>query len=352
MGMFVTDKPTADRRIFELDAFRGIAAVAVVIFHYTSRFDELYGYPSPVPHFDRGAYGPHVFFVISGFVILMTLERTKKSMDFVTSRFFRLYPVYWAGLILTFTVLTLFPLPHIPEIPFRRFLVNLTMLQGFFRVKHVDGVYWTLTVELAFYIVMFAIHRLGWMKRLPVLLYLWLGVDWTYHALLEGFAINHWTMEPFRVFMITDFAHYFLMGVAFRVAQVTPKARRWAYPLVALCIASVFVLDGTDIGFIILGTAVLFHLIIEDKVRWLAWKPLVFLGAISYPLYIVHQNVGFVLLRSLADIAPNPWLRMGIVTTIVVLVSTAMTWLIERPSLRMRKKFRAATAARRLEARR
>ena len=71
----------------------GLAALAVVLFHYTVRYDELFTYASP-PLFraTQGFYGVEFFFGISGFVIFMTLDRSRRAMDFVVSRFSRLWP--------------------------------------------------------------------------------------------------------------------------------------------------------------------------------------------------------------------------------------------------------------------
>ena len=82
---------TKTPRLTELDSLRGIAAMAVVLFHYTTRFTELYGHTAP-PVFSvpLGHLGVNLFFMISGFVIFMTLERTLTSRDFIISRFSRL----------------------------------------------------------------------------------------------------------------------------------------------------------------------------------------------------------------------------------------------------------------------
>ena len=78
-------------RINELDALRGIAAFMVLLFHYTSRYGSLYSQEQlfSVPW---GQYGVQLFFITSGFVIYLTLEKTRKPMDFIVSRFSRLYP--------------------------------------------------------------------------------------------------------------------------------------------------------------------------------------------------------------------------------------------------------------------
>ena len=87
----------------ELDALRGIAAFSVVLFHYTARYDSIYGHSNRLLFkFNYGHLGVNLFFIISGFVIFMTLDRTKSVIDFVVARFSRLYPAYWTALALTF----------------------------------------------------------------------------------------------------------------------------------------------------------------------------------------------------------------------------------------------------------
>jgi peptidoglycan/LPS O-acetylase OafA/YrhL len=74
-----------DARVRGFDLLRGLAAAAVVLFHYTVRYGALDWYPAPPPaiRFAAGLYGVEVFLCISGFVIFMTLDRTRRPMDSV-----------------------------------------------------------------------------------------------------------------------------------------------------------------------------------------------------------------------------------------------------------------------------
>ena len=140
-------------RLEELDVFRGVAAFIVVLYHYTTRFQEKYVHTDellfevPLKYF-----GVDFFFVVSGFVIFMTINRTTKSMDFIVSRFSRLFPAYWLAIILTTIVMLTFGLPD-KTLSLTQVLVNFTMLQEFLNVEPVDSVYWTLTRELIFYVL-------------------------------------------------------------------------------------------------------------------------------------------------------------------------------------------------------
>src|SRR5689334_7369036 len=133
-------------RIRELDALRGLAALAVVLFHLTFRYDPEHLSPIAVRW---GHYGVELFFVISGFVILMTAERAGSLAAFVVSRIARLFPVFWPAVLLSAGAAAFMETqrPWLMEVA-----ANLTMLPVYLGFDFVDDSYWTLEVELAFYV--------------------------------------------------------------------------------------------------------------------------------------------------------------------------------------------------------
>src|SRR5438094_6534358 len=155
------------KRLAEVDALRGVAALSVVLFHYTTRFAELYQpTPAAAVSFQGGQYGVNLFFIISGFVIFMTLERTRRTSDFVVSRFSRLFPAYWVAIAMTFAITHWLGLPG-QLVDAGSAAANMLMLHGLLlRVPHVDGVYWTLEVELLFYCGMLILYRLNRLDRI------------------------------------------------------------------------------------------------------------------------------------------------------------------------------------------
>src|SRR5690348_11363931 len=96
--------PSKVDRLYEIDALRIIAAVAVVVYHYT--FADFAGgltmtaFPQISPVTRYGYLGVDLFFVISGFVCLLT-ALNRKPHQFVISRIVRLYPAYWVAVTLT-----------------------------------------------------------------------------------------------------------------------------------------------------------------------------------------------------------------------------------------------------------
>lgn len=147
-------------RLTELDALRGIGALCVLVFHYSTRFHELFPQAEHVPFsFPGGNYRVLLFFTISGFAIFFTLDRIRNVADFVVNRFARLYPAYIVAMLLTLSIEYLGHVYALLVGP-GAILANLTMLQGFAFIPEVDGAYWTLTVEIAFYVCMIALWNL------------------------------------------------------------------------------------------------------------------------------------------------------------------------------------------------
>ncbi len=150
-----------------LDALRGVAALIVVFEHSLDPLlPEIRG--SISPWFDFGQYGVLVFFLVSGYVIPVSLERRGSVRGFWITRFFRLYPL-WA---LAAVIGTVFGLVGVYSTlpaqtsgqPWSATLAHVTMLQDLLQVPSVVNVFWTLSYEMAFYLLVtamfvFGVHR-------------------------------------------------------------------------------------------------------------------------------------------------------------------------------------------------
>lgn len=146
-------------RLAALDGIRVLAALGVLFYHYFALESAWGKAPAEVfPHAHRlavyGWLGVEIFFLVSGFVICMSAWGRTVG-DFAVSRISRLFPAYWAAV--AFTSLVLYASPEVRAVSgFSDVMVNLSMLQGGVGVPNIDDAYWTLFVELKFY-VLFAI---------------------------------------------------------------------------------------------------------------------------------------------------------------------------------------------------
>lgn len=327
----VTENGLPSQRLPRLDALRGLAALAVVLFHFTMQ------YPNFVPGggvpftFDYGFYGVHLFFMISGFVILMSIEH-RDGGSFIRSRFIRLYPVFWAAVLLTTLVLTIDPILGPPP-TLGQVLANLTMFEEYANIQPIDGAYWSLTYELGFYIMMFAIFAAG-QRRFVVWLPLWMTLGALAFPHIKAF-IPH----PLHLMVgINDYSHLFATGMALYLARSRGWSPAYAAILPLVPVAQ-FQQDGaTGAAIVLAAILIMMWGTAQQKSLPRIAAPLLWLGAISYALYLVHQMIGYVILARVQQAGVEPWAAHAIALCGVIALGAALTYLVEKPSARWLKK--------------
>jgi len=335
--------PVAERpgRLAALDGLRLLAALAVAVYHLSVAW-RVDGVRLPAYFLPRAAHvtvygflGVELFFLISGFVIALS-GWGRPLGAFFASRVSRLYPAYWAGVVITTVVMLVWPvsggvpvsgLPHPAGV-----LVNLTMLQEPLGVPAVDTVYWTLFVELRFYLLFAVVVWAGTTYRRVVLFcVLWLTV-----AVLAP----SWGVPAVDLVAVPDFAPYFVAGMAMfliyrfgatplvygivgmawlvslarvgeRVAQLRPGFVVPAWPGYLIVSACFAVLLAVAHGW-------------ADRVRW-RW--LTVAGVVTYPVYLLHQRIGYTLVRRAWEWTGAPvW---SLIVAALVLVA-GLAWLVHR----------------------
>jgi peptidoglycan/LPS O-acetylase OafA/YrhL len=318
-------------RIAELDALRGLAALAVVAFHFTSHFDRLYGHTGPLPFtFDVGNYGAHLFFVISGFVIFMTLERTKSATDFVVSRFSRLFPAYWVALAVTLVAVQTVGLPG-QHVSTRDAIVNLTMMADFFNAHEVDGSYWTLQVELFFYLQMIVWFAIGAFSRAHVMIVVWLLLALVYGIEARmGVSLSY----TLRELLIVRYIPFFAAGVLLYRAHRGNDEAWVSAAYLATSVVAVWTLWSWVEALVLAVCIGLFGLFMLGKLRILARPIFVFLGAVSYTLYLLHQSIGFILIAHLESAGMKPLLSVAATSVAMLALAALLTFAVERPAMR------------------
>ncbi|MEU6758189.1 acyltransferase [Streptomyces sp. NPDC046685] len=323
-------------RLAVLDGVRVLAALAVLFYHYVV-LASAWGEPPEAlfPNAHRfavyGWLGVEIFFLVSGFVICMSAWGRTVG-DFAVSRLSRLFPAYWAGV--AFTSLVLFAWPEVRRVTsLSDVVVNLSMLQGGIGVPHMDDAYWTLFVELKFYVLFAVVVMRGVTYRNCVLFCgLWTlagvvapGVD---NGVLSFFAVpssSPYFIAGIAFYLMRRFGpNAVLCGVAgtqFLLAQHHVHARmiaslgRGAAGQTPAWPAHVII----ALGFLLMAAIALGAL---DGVRW-RWLPHV--GAITYPLYLIHMMAGLTVIHHFrARVAPVP-LVIGVTAAMVTLA-----WIIHR----------------------
>ncbi len=329
-------------RLVQVDALRGLAAMAVVLFHASTRYNELFSPAVPASwSFPQGHHGVELFFVISGFVIFMTLERVRRPMDFVVSRFSRLFPAYWCAIAITFAVTHALALP-IKTVTAGEALGNVLMLHGYLGIPHVDGVYWTLEVELMFYLGMFLAFRSGRLHRLVPALFVLLALRLAYVGMARGFGIDlPWTLS--RV-LILPYVPWFCLGLcAYRLTRAPsgPGSRAWWWRAGAATV-TIGLADGAAVGALAVVLALLVLAAARGHLRWLENRFLVGLGAISYPLYLLHENIGWCVILRLSERGVPIDVATVAAIAVALALATALHKAVELPAMNaIRARYRA-----------
>ncbi|MEU7257304.1 acyltransferase [Streptomyces rimosus] len=327
-------------RLRVLDGLRLLAALMVLAYHYITLRDGWGDDPnafSPVVYHlsEYGWLGVEVFFLISGFVICMSAWGRSLG-DFVTSRVSRLYPAYWVAVLLTAAVLTVWPNVRSAD-NWETVLTNLTMLQQGVGVPDVDDAYWTLFIELKFYLLFAIVVFRGVTYRRCVL---FCGL-WT----VAGVVALKSNSDLLSVWAIAPYSPYFIAGIAFYLMhRFRPTVLLWAIVAVSFLLAQHYLRGRLVMNLgakadmahgwpVRLAVLLAFALMAAIALGWfdkLQWRWLSTAGSLTYPLYLLHMYVGFTLIDLLRSRVPAAVLLPGIVAFMLAL-SWAVHRLVERP---------------------
>jgi len=329
--------PRGIGRMAVLDGLRFLAAVAVMLFHFTARSNPSWGqpvsevFPALQPITSLGAFGVDLFFVISGFVIPLTAWG-RGIGAYTASRISRLYPAYWAGVLLTgFLLLVLWPDRR--DLDVTTVMVNLTMLQEAFGYGHVDGVYWTLWAELRFYLILGVLVVIGVTTgRLLALAAVWPPLA----ALAELSG-----MDFLATMLVSDYAPLFAGGIALYVLSRNSRSViAWLVLAENVLIGASWsaertqdLIQATTRSEISTATAALavvacFALVAAatlTRLRHFSATWLTTAGLLTYPLYLLHEYWGWWVIHLLHD-------RLPVVVTLAAAIAVVLVlaWLVHR----------------------
>ncbi|ROS78532.1 peptidoglycan/LPS O-acetylase OafA/YrhL [Cellulomonas sp. PhB143] len=328
--------PGAGRpRLHALDGLRFVAASAVLLYHFTGTGQDYWGgtpstaFPNVNEVSRYGFLGVEVFFVISGFAILLTAY-DRPLRGFVASRVGRLFPAYWVAIGLTVLLQAVWSGGRAPSA--LDTVLNLTMMQDPFGATSVQVVFWTLLVELKFYLLMGLLVAVGVTRERVI----GLAVLWP----LLGQLAKDSGSDLVTTLLVPDYAPYFAVGMLlYLVVRDGNDAAVWLgiglnlllcvrlltrYSVHASDITGEPVRAGVCVA-VFLAMAALVWCVTAGPLAHLSWRWLTTLGALTYPLYLVHSQLGYAVIDELHDVVPG-----RLVLVIATALSVALAWLIHR----------------------
>ncbi len=362
-----------------LDGLRAVAVLLVLVDHVWQAISE-YFFPgqdftnSPLYY---GKAGVQLFFVLSGFLLflpyaewLFGLRARPSALLFYKRRALRVGPAYWLSLVIL-TLAAPLSLAALQDLAVHVVFLSNTSWKT---VLSIDGVYWTMAIEVQFYVVLpligWLIHALAQKLRLRyaagLTLLLLLLISLSSHVLgdraslqalpvvvpfLFGYhALSDW-LAVFGCGILCSLAYVYLT----RVIHLTRQEQGWLRSACTLCFSSGIVLAfalacipalqhfaGADLLFGLAAGGLLFGIVLGGNAlrRPFASAPMRFLGLISYSFYIWHNIVVGILAPHLRALPiARQWLALFALSLVVSIPVAYLSYqLSERPFIQARKK--------------
>ncbi|MCP5327360.1 MAG: acyltransferase [Sinobacteraceae bacterium] len=320
-----------------LDLLRFCAAAAVVVYHYKSVYVDTLPAGSAlrtdiyaVTKF--GYLGVDLFFLISGFVILLSASGRDAS-QFAIARVLRVYPTLWACASLTAVTCLLLGSDDIPSVS--EWATSLTLLSPYFDRPYVDGVYWTLLIELKFYCCVFVLMCLGWLDHYRVWLPAWLAATISFRLFGQPYFLG-WFISP-------EYSPLFIAGIViFRATREGWQPFHWSMLAACLVLSSsyeyqaieTFTRNVTNVdrwvaAGLVGGLFLVFGMGASLRAGDGRGSLIGFLGGLTYPLYLLHDRIGKELFAAM-DRPTAALLRLLVITAIVVLTAAIVHLIVER----------------------
>jgi peptidoglycan/LPS O-acetylase OafA/YrhL len=334
--------PTTDR-LGAVDGVRAVAILWVAIYHFavfwtpSGRGDPLLPYGdrlSWIPWAELGHLGVSMFFVVSGFVIAYSLDRSASALDFAVRRLVRLWPMLLVCGTLTFVgTLALGP-EELHRTPIE-YAISLAFVPpelvgqalGVEGLRWLDGAYWPLWVELRFY----AVAALLFLIARRRFLLAWAGVALACAALQAVLGAQH----PLAGMLFTEHQPFFTIGIALaalRVQGVEPG------PLALFLLGTVQAAAYWDGPLAPLAAAIALPVLAclaRGPLPVLSRAPVARIGRASYAYYLLHQHLGLALIAALGVSGAGLGVPAMLLCQAAILVLSI--WLTERVDAPLRR---------------
>lgn len=331
-------------RLYVLDGMRFVAAFSVLMFHFTARDHSRWSEGLPTTVFPvlsevsrYGYVGVHLFFVISGFVILMSAWG-RTIPEFVGSRIGRLYPAFWAAVLLTASLRAFWP--SFSPRSASDVAVNLTMLNEPFDVPAVDGVYWTLWVELQFYILISLLVWRGISEKRILGFGTALPIVFTSAFLMDPSLGSRFTFLGWAPLFAAGMMLFLLYRFGFSLPRLSGLL---ANVLMSFILAfyhqtgsvNAIVSDGgvnptVFSTLVVLVIALVGISTLPGRVQRVNWRFLGTLGALTYPVYLIHEYFGWATIQVVNEIMGR-WITLGAALTLSLFLAMLLVRFVDRP---------------------
>lgn len=303
-----------NKRMIFLDLLRIFAFISVLIGH------NLYNYLPHLlqPFFKGGGSGVMVFFLVSGYIITKVLM-DENPKEFLIKRFFRIYPLYFFAVLLYHALAYL--VEHKPILPFE-IVAQISLMGDFFSTPYaLNGVEWTLRIEMMFYLLMSLLKSFGFFRKIQFLPFIFIAVTLALQY-FGPFTIQHEWSAGF----ITLFMPFLFCGSAIFLMEKKLVSNLTVILCITYIYISCFMLahrinsnPDLELNFVTLGSLIFTGAwLLREK-----FKPsyiIILLSDLTYSVYLFHNWLWEYLEKFIIHIGfPNRYIHIEILALLLII---------------------------------
>jgi peptidoglycan/LPS O-acetylase OafA/YrhL len=332
----------------EIQYLRVLAISYVFIFHFTARRANLLPYGQQVEGvpWNLGWQGVYLFFIISGFVIAVSLEKSTSAIGFLKRRLIRIYPALFVILPVTYFIQKYIPYSEfaprstIPNLLTSVLLIPPTLSNSILGtdIDWLTLVLWSLKVEVCFYVLVFIMRSQSSYKTVQKIL--------PFFALFTGLFLSLSGLVSIQIEFLgyvvvalkwfsLDFLNWFVLGIALRkwIAEecsVTDYLLFACNLLLAIGLLNYHELNLENVtGLIALVAVMIIALRLGKRKNLFKNRLILKAGNSSYEMYLIHQGIGFTLFYYLVrkfNLDALSAVATGIIVFLVSLTTSYVVW--------------------------
>ena len=345
------------KRLTFIDGLRAIACIMVVVYHgvtvFVKTINKNEDFVFNIIHY--GYLGVSIFFVISGFVMAYSARNikiwdVKTLINFFLRRMVRLTPPYHVAILIASIVylIRIIITRHFSYFPdMSTLLANLFYLQGFLNLADVNSAFWTIRIEIQFYLffalIMFFSFQIS--KKLKII-----STDICFFTIFSmSFIISlvqlYWNFDKIRIIFLPSWEMFALGVISFYIYSKKITFQHGILIFVLLLIL-IYIYPNEYLTCAIYTYLLLLIVIYRSKLtEWLNFPVIQFFGKISYSLYLVHWpsmglTTGLSTRLGLAKHHFGGYISFLIAFALSTLVATVMYHLVEVPSINWSHRFK------------
>lgn len=289
---------------YNIEGLRGLLIIWIILFHYTTRYSELYLKDVPISFDNGGRVGVAMFFVISGYFLTRSLLENGNGWynvaKFAINKYWRLYPAYLLSVVLIFAI-TNFNDAAMRTVDVKTFVINCLIIVHP-KIAYVDGAHWFIASLIRMQIILGFLLLFRRNRENIIML---LSIIVLFFVVVNNLYSNYYLSKICSIVRMLDFLEL-LLGISIYLSIYT-KEKYFYFLTILLCVC---VALNTNLYLFSLYFAVLFILIhpLSDIVRnfindtcILNNRILLYIGKISFTWYLIHQNIGYTIINSTSN---------------------------------------------------